>query len=55
MDEQGLARMEEKYGGRTAVKEKRQMDVGRAAGRTRALASGGKPKNLKASVSRLLG
>ena len=55
MNEKRMARMEEKYGGRTAGKENRQMDVGRNAGRTRALASVGKPKNLKASVSRLLG
>ena len=54
MNESRTARLEEKYGGRTAGREARQMDVGRNAGRNRALASTGRPKNLKNSVIRLL-
>ena len=52
--EERAARMEAKYGGLTAGGEKRQMDIGRNAGRSRALASFGRPKDLKASVIRLI-
>ncbi len=54
MNEERMARMEEKYGGRTAGRQNRQMDVGRNAGRNRALASTGRPKDLRGSVARLL-
>ena len=56
--EERNARLEAKYGGLTggsesASKKKRQMDVGRNAGRDRAMAASGRPKDLKASVGRL--
>ena len=57
--EERNARLEAKYGGLTGGSEsagggKRQMDVGRNAGRDRAMAASGRPKDLKASVGRLL-
>ncbi len=61
--EERNARLEAKYGGLTGGSVggmsgsgggKRQMDVGRNAGRDRAMAASGRPKNLKASVGRLL-
>ncbi len=56
--EERNARLEAKYGGLTGGSEsagggKRQMDVGRNAGRDRAMAASGRPKDLKASVERL--
>ena len=56
--EERNARLEAKYGGLTGGSKsagggKRQMDVGRNAGRDRAMAASGRPKDLKASVERL--
>ena len=55
--EERNARLEAKYGGLTGSMgngEKRQMNVGRNAGRDRAMAASGRPKDLKASVGRLI-
>ena len=54
--EERLSRLEMKYGGLSggAGGEKRQMDVGRNAGRDRAMAASGRPKDFRASVGRLL-
>lgn len=56
--EERNARLEAKYGGLTGGSKsagggKRQMDVGRNAGRDRAMAASGRPKDLKAAVERL--
>lgn len=50
------ARLEARYGGQAAgnAGEKKQMDLGRGPGRGRAMGVSGRPKNLKASVVRLM-
>ncbi len=54
MHEARAARIEAKYSGAKAEGQKRQMDLGPHGGRNRALGASGKPKNLKASVVRLI-
>lgn len=53
MNEARAARIEEKYSGAKVRSEKKQMELG-PRGRNRALGASGKPKNLKASVVRLI-
>lgn len=53
MNEARIARIEAKYSGMKAKNEKKQMELGPNAGRGRAMAAHGKPKNLKSSVLRL--
>ena len=60
--EERLSRLEVKYGGLSGGEggrgniggAKRQLDVGRNAGRDRAMAASGRPKDLRASVGRLI-
>ena len=54
MNEARAARIEAKYSGRKAAAEKKKMEFGRNAGRSRALAASGKPQNLKTSIIRLI-
>lgn len=54
MNEARIARIEEKYSGMKAKSEKKQMELGPNAGRGRAMAAHGKPKNLKAAIIRLI-
>lgn len=53
MNETRAARIEAKYSGLKAQEQKRQLDMGRGAGRSRAMGVAGKPKNLKNTVVRL--
>lgn len=54
MNETRAARIEAKYSGAKAQRGKQQIDVGRGAGRDRAMGASGKPKNLKNSIVRLI-
>lgn len=54
MNEARAKRIEEKYSGAKAAKEQKQMEVGPRGGRNRALGASGKPKNMKASILRLI-
>lgn len=54
MNEKRAARIEAKYSGSKVQAQKQQMDMGKGAGRDRAMQASGKPKNLKNSVVRLL-
>ncbi len=47
-------RIEAKYSGKKAQAEKQEMEIGPRGGRNRAMGASGKPKNLKASVLRLI-
>ena len=53
MNEARAARIEEKYSGAKAAREKQQMEVGPRGGRNRALGVSGKPKDLKTTILRL--
>ncbi len=53
MNEQRAKRLDAKYGTVSVSSGKKQLDIGRRAGRDRALGATGRPKNLKASVIRL--
>lgn len=48
------ARIEAKYSGSKAQEQKKQIDMGKGAGRDRAMGATGKPKDLKNSVLRLI-
>lgn len=55
MNEKRAARIEEKYSRmKFSSAKKKQIDLGRNAGRERAMASGGKPRDTKAAVIRLI-
>ncbi len=55
MNEKRAARIEEKYSRmKYSSAKKKQIDLGRNAGRERAMASGGKPRDTKAAVIRLI-
>lgn len=54
MNETRAARIEAKYSGSKAQEQKKQIDMGKGAGRDRAMGATGKPKNLKNSVLRLI-
>ncbi|MBQ8508392.1 MAG: ABC transporter ATP-binding protein [Clostridia bacterium] len=54
MNDSRAARIEAKYSTSKKQNEKKQMEVGPNSGRNRALGASGKPKNLKASVVRLI-
>ncbi|MBQ8382689.1 MAG: ABC transporter ATP-binding protein [Clostridia bacterium] len=54
MNEIRAARIEAKYSGSKAQEQKKQIDMGKGAGRDRAMGATGKPKNLKNSVLRLI-
>lgn len=53
MNEMRAARIEAKYSGLKAQEQKKQFDMGRNAGRDRAMGAAGKPKNLKNTILRL--
>ncbi|MBQ8869320.1 MAG: ABC transporter ATP-binding protein [Oscillospiraceae bacterium] len=53
MNKQRQARIEAKYSGAKGGGEKKQMELGRMAGRGRAMSASGKPKDLKSSIFRL--
>ncbi len=50
MDETHAARIEAKYSGIKAQEQKKQLDMGKGAGRDRAMGAAGKPKNMKNTV-----
>lgn len=54
MNEARAARIEAKYSGTKVKKEQKQIEIGPRGGRNRALGASGKPKNLKASIVRLV-
>lgn len=54
MDDMRTARIEAKYSGAKAQGQKKQIDMGKGAGRDRAMSAFGKPKNLKSSILRLI-
>lgn len=55
MNKDRAARIEQKYSRmQVSSAKKKQIDLGRNAGRERAMNSGGKPKNTKAAVARLI-
>lgn len=54
MNEIRAARIEAKYSGRTVETEKKQLQMGPRGGHARALGASGKPRNLKASILRLM-
>lgn len=54
MNEVRAARIEAKYSGAKTGEAKKQMEFGPRRGNDRALSSSGKPKNLRAAVSRLM-
>ena len=55
MNEKRAARIEEKYSRmKYSSAKKKQIDLGRNAGRERAMAAGGKPRDTKAAVIRLI-
>ena len=53
MNEARAARIEAKYGGMKAGRARRQLDIGKGAGRERAMNTSGKPKAMRATVGRL--
>lgn len=54
MNEARAKRIEAKYSGAKVASEQKQMEVGPRGGRNRALGASGKPKNMKASILRLI-
>lgn len=54
MNEVRAARIEAKYSGAKTGEAKKQMEFGPRRGNDRALSSSGKPKNLRAAISRLM-
>ena len=53
MNDKRAARLELKYSGAKASDGKKELDLGRGAGRDRAMNAHGKPKDMKATISRL--
>ena len=53
MNDKRAARLELKYSGAKASEGKKELDLGRGAGRDRAMNAHGKPKDMKATISRL--